>query len=539
MEDEKLSYDIVVVGAGPAGLSFAIRLKQLQPELSVCVIEKAATIGGHTLSGAILDTVAINQLIPNWQQDYKGSLTTTISDKIYYLNSKHSFRLPLPKSWSSVGYPIVNLGEIVQYLAEKAESLAVDIFPGFSAASLYYIEKNGTKHVQGIKTGEFGLDAKGEKTESYQQPMLIESQQCILAEGARGYLSEQLIKEFKLNEGHSNQTYGIGIKEVWHVNSPEYKPGNVIHTTGWPLDSKTYGGGFIYQKENQLISLGIVIGLDYQNPYIDPFLELQRLKTHSLIKPLLENGELIQYGARALTEGGYQSVPTLAVPGAMLIGCAAGLINVPRIKGIHNAMLSGMLAAESTVAQFADEPNGITDFDDRLRASSVMQELYKVRNIRPSFKYGAIPGIMYSGLDNFLLKGNAPWTFSHHEDYKTLNKASSSKKINYPKPDGKLTFDKLTALSYANVGHRENQVAHLKIQDNNLPLNYNLAEFDSPETRYCPAQVYEVVTHNDQKIFRINAQNCLHCKTCDIKDPKQNIIWMPPEGGGGPNYTSM
>lgn len=540
MENETMSFDIIIVGAGPAGLAAGIKLKQLalaeDREVSVCILEKGSQVGAHILSGAVLDPVSLKTLLGDkWQT---APLDTPVSDDKFYLLSKtRAYRLPTPSQMKNEGNFIISLGELCQFLATEAEALGCEIFPGFAAAELLY-DTNGA--VVGVATGEAGLDKKGNRTDNYQPAMHLHAKQTLFAEGCRGQLSQVLMDKFHLRKEANPQTYGIGFKEIWRVESEAYQAGTVVHTVGWPLDKNTYGGSFIYHLSDHRVALGFVVGLDYQNPWLNPFAEFQRFKHHRFIRPLLEGGERIAYGARALVEGGWQSLPKLTFPGGMLIGDAAGFINVPRIKGIHNAIQSGIIAADSCFKALKTESAGaeIETFNQEIKTSSIGRELYKVRNIRPGFKYGLYVGMLNAAFETYISRGHSPWTMTNHADYSSLQTTKKSKKIEYQKPDNKLSFDRLSSVYLSNTFHEENQPCHLIIKNPELILkNYEL--YASPETRYCPAAVYEIIEKDNQPQLQINAQNCIHCKTCDIKDPFQNILWKAPEGGGGPNYMSM
>ena len=533
---EAMEFDVVIVGGGPSGLAAAIRLKQLNPETAVCLVEKGSEIGAHILSGACLEPRALNELIPDWQDKGAPLDTPATDDRFLYLTATRAFRLPTPPQMHNHGNYIVSLGDVCRWLGQQAEALGVEIYPGFAAAEL--LEEDG--RIVGIATGDMGIGKNGEPTENFQRGMELRARYTLLAEGCRGSLSKQLIRRFNLREGHDPQTYAIGIKELWEIPAANHQPGLVEHTIGWPLDAGTYGGSFLYHFGNNLISYGFVIGLDYRNPWLSPFDEMQRFKTHPEIRKHFEGGRRISYGARALNEGGLQSIPRLTFPGGALIGDAGGFVNVPKIKGTHTSMKSGMLAAETvSEALAAGGAQDLAPYETKLRESWVWQELSLVRNVRPSFaKFGLWGGMAYSAIDTYLLRGKAPWTFHHaHPDNDTLIDAASAPRIEYPRPDGVLTFDRLSSVFLSNTNHEENQPPHLQLADPELAITLNWQRFQSPETRYCPAAVYEIVgAETGDPRLQINAQNCVHCKTCDIKDPAQNINWVTPEGGGGPNY---
>ncbi len=545
-ERESMEYDVVIVGAGPSGLACAIRLKQLSAEnnteLSVCVVEKGSEVGAHILSGAVIEPRALNELFPNWQELDAPLHTPVQQDRFLFLTGKRSFRLPTPPQMHNEGNYIVSLGNVVRWLGEQAESLGVEIYPGFAAAEVLYHDDGSVK---GIATGDMGVGKDGQPTEHYQQGIELHARQTVFAEGCRGSLTKTLFDRFELGKDVDPQTYGIGIKELWEVDPSRHHPGLVIHSIGWPLDRETYGGSFLYHLENNQISVGFVIGLDYRNPYLSPYDEFQRFKTHPDIRGYFANGRRISYGARAISEGGLQSLPKLTFPGGLLIGDTAGFLNVPKIKGSHTAMKSGMTAAESLYQHLSSTKTGsntigeVADYRERLSRTWLWDELHQVRNIRPSFRWGLWGGVAYSALDTYVLRGKAPWTMHHHADHEQLRKASESQRIEYPKPDGKLTFDRLSSVFISNTNHEENQVCHLQLKDASTPIAINLAQYDAPEQRYCPAGVYEIVNEEAGPRLQINAQNCVHCKTCDIKDPTQNINWVTPEGGGGPNYPNM
>ncbi|AWN74027.1 TPA: 4Fe-4S dicluster domain-containing protein [Legionella anisa] len=542
MEHETMEFDVIIVGAGPAGLSAAIKLKQLaiaaEKELSVCILEKGAQVGAHILSGAVLEPRSLKELLPDtWQE---APLDTAVSeDRFYFLTSKNSYKLPTPKPMHNEGNYIISLGELCMFLAQQAESLGCEIYPGFAAAHTLYNDHN---QVIGVATGSVGLDKNKEKTNNYQPGMHLLAKQTLFAEGCRGQLSQSLMARYHLRDKANPQTYGLGIKEIWQVKAEQHKPGLVIHTVGWPMDHITYGGSFMYHLSKQRVAIGFVVGLDYKNPWLNPFAEFQRFKTHPLVQPTLTGGDRISYGARALNEGGWQSLPKLTFPGGALIGDAAGFLNVPKIKGIHMAMQSGMLAAEACFEALQQEnptPFELTSYPEKIKSSWLDKELYTVRNIRPGFKYGLIPGLINAAFETYITRGHSPWTLTNHADYDTLIPASKAKKINYPKPDGVLTFDRLSSVFLSNTYHEENQPCHLVLKKPQLAIDVNLTTYAFPEGRYCPAGVYEIVEEEKGPRLQINAQNCVHCKTCDIKDPRQNIVWHAPEGGGGPNYSEM
>jgi len=535
---EELAYDCVIVGAGPAGLAAAIRLKQLEPNTSVAVLEKGSVVGAHILSGAVFEPRALDELLPDWRKMDSPIKTAVTTDKFFFLTKKGKWRLPTPPQMHNHKNPnyIISLGNLCQWLATHAESLGVEIYPGFAVYDPLFDEQG---NVKGVRIGNKGIAKDGSKTPNYEEGVSILAKQTLVAEGAHGSLAKKLIRRFGLRNGKSPQTYGLGIKEVWQIDPAKHQEGTVIHSVGWPLDYKTYGGSFIYHTQDNTLSIGFVVGLDYQNPYLSPFEEMQRFKTHPYIKELLKGGKRISYGARALNEGGFQSIPKLTFPGGMLIGCAAGFLNVPKIKGSHTAMKSGMVAAEAFIQN--KEKLEQTDYEQNLKQSWVWSELKKERNIRPAFRWGLWIGILYSALETYIFRGRSPWTLKMpHPDNKVLKPARKVKKIDYPKPDGVLTFDRLSSVYLSGVAHEENQPTHLVLKDQKIPINYNLDIFDAPEQRYCPAGVYEIVKNAEsQPYLQINSQNCVHCKTCDIKDPTQNITWVPPEGGGGPNYSGM
>ena len=544
-ERESMEYDVVIVGGGPAGLAASIRLKQLNPEIAVCILEKGSEIGAHILSGAVVDPKALDELIPDWRNQGCTMAETPVTDNWHWvLSGKRKYPIPhfpMPPLMSNHGCYTGSLGNLCRWLGGQAETLGVEIFPGFPAAEILYDEKGA---VRGVATGDMGVARDGSHKPDYQPGMELHAKYTLFAEGARGHLTKQLKPKFNLEADCQPQVYGLGMKELWDIDPDKHVPGRVIHTQGWPLDD-AWGGGFLYHQANNQVALGFVVALDYANPHLFPFEEFQRWKQHPEIRAILEGGRRISYGARAINEGGWQSVPKLAFPGGALIGCTAGFVNVPRIKGSHTAMKSGMLAAESIVAALSAGRSGdeLADYQPAVNASWIAKELKLVQNVEPAVaKFGGDFGTIIGGIDMWMrtLKIGLPVSMKHHPDSGTIGRKDLYTPIDYPKPDGVISFDRLSSVFMSNTNHAEDQPVHLQLRDPDVPISVNLALYDAPETRYCPAGVYEIVGRDEgNPKLQINAQNCVHCKTCDIKDPTQNINWVTPEGGGGPNYPNM
>jgi electron-transferring-flavoprotein dehydrogenase len=541
MSRESMEYDVVVVGAGPAGLAAAIRLKQLSSAISVCVLEKGSEVGAHILSGAVMDPRGLDELVPDWKARGAPLNAPVSEDRFLFLTESGAFQTPqllLPGCFKNHGNYVVSLGNVCRWLGQQAEALGVEIFPGFAAAEVLF--ENDT--VKGVATGDVGINRKGERTDAWQAGMELYGKYTLFAEGCRGHLGRQLEARYALRAGADPQVYGIGLKELWEVAPEVHQPGLVIHTAGWPLDADVYGGSFLYHMEERQVAVGFVVGLGYANPYLSPFEEFQRFKTHPAIRRFFEGGKRVSYGARAIAAGGLQSLPKLVFPGGAFIGDEAGFLNASRIKGSHCAIKSGMLAAEAAAAALGAgrARDALDAYPAAFRGSWLYDELHRGRNFKPWMSKGLYTGALMVGIDQVLFRGKAPWTLRHaHADHQTLVPKSQARRIEYPKPDGKLTFDRLSSVFISNTNHNEDQPVHLTLKDPGIPVDVNLPVYDGPEQRYCPAQVYEFVEGDGGRRLQINAQNCVHCKTCDIKDPRQNIVWVTPEGGGGPNYPNM
>ena len=544
---DTMEYDVVIVGAGPAGLAAAINLKQIASQsgkdIAVCVLEKAGEVGAHILSGAVMDPIALTELLPNWKE-LGAPLNTLVSeDRFLFLSETGSKQVPnwlLPDCFKNHGNYVISLSDVVRWMGVQAEQLGIEIYPGFAASEVLF---NDNGSVKGVATGNMGVGRDGQATSNFQPGMELLAKYTLFAEGSRGHLGKQLQQRFNLNEDKDPQTYGIGIKELWEIDPAKHQPGLVVHTAGWPLDSATYGGSFLYHLDNNRVAVGYVVGLGYENPWLSPFDEFQRYKTHPAIRGFFEGGKRLSYGARAITAGGLQALPKLTFPGGAMLGCDAGFLNASRIKGSHAAIKSGMLAARAVADALAAnrQYDELDDYTAAFKNSWLFDEMYKARNFKPAMSKGLYLGTLLVGVDQVIFRGMAPWTLHNKTpDHAKLKPASACIKIEYPKPDGKLTFDKLTSVFISNTNHEENQPIHLTLTDPSVPVRINLAQFAGPEQRYCPAGVYEYVKNDDSSDrLQINAQNCVHCKTCDIKDPTQNIVWVTPEGGGGPVYSGM
>ncbi len=542
-ERESMKFDVVIVGGGPSGLATAIRLRQLaiqhETELTVCVLEKGSEIGAHILSGAVIEPRALNELLPDWK-DHGAPLHTPVTkDRFVFLTAKRAIPFITPPQMHNDGNYIASLGNFCRWLGEQAEALEVEVYAGFAAAEILYHDDGGVK---GVATGDMGRLKDGSEGPNFEVGMELHAKQTVFAEGCRGSMTKLLFERFDLRDGVDPQVYGIGIKELWEIDPSKHQPGLVIHTVGWPIDMKTYGGSFQYHFDENLVSVGYVIGLDYRNPYMSPFDEMQRFKTHPAVRDTFVGGKRISYGARAISAGGFQSIPKLTFPGGLIVGDAAGFLNVPKIKGTHTGMKSGMVAAEAIFecVQGGDATSKeAIAYPEQLKQSWVWDELYRERNIKPAFHWGLLPAMAYSGIDSLLLRGKAPWTLHHRPDHSCIKPAAECQPIDYPKPDGEITFDILSSVFLSNTNHEEEQPCHLTLKDDTVPMAVNYEKYAGLEQRYCPAGVYEFIETDGEMQLQINAQNCVHCKTCDIKDPTQNIVWVTPEGSGGPNYPNM
>jgi electron-transferring-flavoprotein dehydrogenase len=540
IQRDVMEYDVVIVGAGPAGLATAIRLKHLakknQQELSVCILDKGSEVGSHIISGCVMNPLGLNELIPEWQQLNFPVATQVTSDTTLFLTPKRQLKLPVPKDWQNHDNYIISLSQLCRRLAEYAEQLGVEIYPGFAAAAP--IIENDT--LKGVITGDMGLERDGTIGDNFQAGMEIRAKQTVLAEGCRGSLTKQITEIFNLTKNSQPQTYGLGIKEIWRINPSKHKQGSITHTLGFPLDNQTYGGGFIYHMADNLLSIGLVTALDYKNPYLSPYEEFQKFKQHPLVADLLHGGERLEYGARTVSEGGLQALPKLSFNGGILVGDCAGFLNIPKIKGVHNSIKSGILGAESIYTTIIQNKLHADNYQKSFELSWLYKDLYAVRNIRPAFQYGRLFGIIYAGFEKYILRNKVPWTLRiKHADHQATTLANESERMNYVAYDNKLTFDKASSVHLANVVHEDSQPIHLKLKNHRLAIEINHKHYASPETRFCPAGVYEIIKKANQPILQINAQNCVHCKACDIKDPTQNINWTTPEGSSGPQYSDM